>query len=160
MAIRFTRLTAIEKSEIMELMNHPLVRRHLPLLKGNFTESDCSKFISAKESLWTTYGYGPWALVVNGKFAGWGGLQHEDGEADLALVLHPHYWGLGKILYQEIMRRAFGEMGLQSVTVLFPATRTRISGLLRLGFEKVGVLGIDNVCFIRYRLSKPVANDH
>lgn len=39
-----------------------------------------------------------WSLgfFVDGQFAGWGGLQQEDGDADLALVLHPDYWGLAE----------------------------------------------------------------
>ncbi|MEQ9592020.1 MAG: hypothetical protein RLN86_05445, partial [Cyclobacteriaceae bacterium] len=107
MEISFKRLTEIKRSEIMELMNNQLVRREMPLLAGDFTQSDCDKFIAAKESMWREHGYGPWAFIVNGQFAGWGGLQPEDGEADLALVLHPKYWGIGKVLYRKFITTAF-----------------------------------------------------
>jgi hypothetical protein len=40
--------------------------------------------------------HGPWAFIVDGKFAGWGGLQPEEGDADLELVLHPDYWATEK----------------------------------------------------------------
>ena len=136
----------------MELMNHPLVRRQMPLLKGDFTKANCEAFIANKEKLWAHHGYGPWAFVINGRFAGWGGLQPEKGEVDLALVLHPDHWGKGKVLYKEIIRRAFDEMGLPSVTVLFPPSRTRIRGFLRLGFRKDKELEIDGALFTRYRL--------
>lgn len=159
MHIEFKRLTEVEKSEIIELMNNQLVRRQMPLLTDNFSESVCDEFITAKERLWIEYGYGPWAFIVNGKFAGWGGLQPENGEADLALVLHPNYWGIGKVLYNEIISRAFGEMGLKSVTVLFPPTRTRIKGLLRLGFKEDSELEVGNERFIRYRLERSVKNE-
>jgi len=119
MKIEFKRLTDISKSEIIELMNNQLVRRQMPLLTGNFSESICDKFIKAKEQLWIENGYGPWAFIVDSQFAGWGGLQRENGEADLALVLHPNHWGIGKVLYKEIISRAFGDMGLESVTVFF-----------------------------------------
>ncbi len=155
MNIEFKRLSEVEKSEIIELMNNQLVRRQMPLLKDDFTESVCDKFIEAKELLWLEHGYGPWAFTVNGQFAGWGGLQPENGEADLALVLHPTYWGLGKILYKKIIGKAFGEMELKSVTVLFPPTRTRIKGLFRLGFKEDGELEVEGKQFIRYRLEKP-----
>jgi RimJ/RimL family protein N-acetyltransferase len=158
MEIEFKRLTEIKKSDIIELMNNPLVRRQMPLLKGDFSESICDKFIVAKEQLWAEHGYGPWAFTINDRFVGWGGLQPENGEADLALVLHPDYWGIGKVLYKEIIRRAFGEMGLTSITVLFPPTRTRIKGLLRLGFKEDKKFEIENERFIRYRLEKPVRN--
>lgn len=159
MHIAYKRLPEIENSQLIALMNHPLVRRQMPLLKENFTEEHCKAFISAKEQLWREHGYGPWAFVVDGTFAGWGGLQPENGEADLALVLHPDYWGLGKSLYKGIIKKAFGEMGLPSVTVLFPPTRTRVQGLLRLGFVKERELHVGNERFIRYRLWNPKAGE-
>tara|TARA_B100000609_G_scaffold105849_1_gene84041 strand:- start:148 stop:636 length:489 start_codon:yes stop_codon:yes gene_type:complete len=159
MNIEFKRLTEVKKSEIIELMNNQLVRRQMPLLRGDFSEKDCDKFIAAKEQLWENHGYGPWAFIIYDQFAGWGGIQPEKGEADLALVLHPNYWGIGKVLYKEIINRAFDEMGLDSVIVLFPPTRTRIKGLLRLGFKEDKVLEVGNERFIRYRLERPVENE-
>jgi len=156
MNIEFKRLAEVKKSEIMELMNNQLVRRQMPLLRDEFSEDDCDKFIEVKEQLWAKHGYGPWAFTVNEQFTGWGGLQHEEGEADLALVLHPNYWGIGKILYKKIIDKAFSEMELKSIIVLFPPTRTRIDALLRLGFKKDSELKIGNEQFIRYRLQRPV----
>ncbi|WP_461302939.1 GNAT family N-acetyltransferase [Aureisphaera sp.] len=155
MHIELTRLTEIDTSYIIELMNHPLVRRQMPLLQGSFSESDCQRFVAAKEQLWATHGYGPWAFVIEDRFAGWGGLQPEGDEVDLALVLHPDYWGMGKALYKEIIHRAFNEMGMESVTVLFPPSRTRIKGFLRLGFKKDKEVEMGEERFIRYRLENP-----
>jgi [ribosomal protein S5]-alanine N-acetyltransferase len=152
MTIEFKRLSEVNKSDIIELMNNHLVRRQMPLLTDHFDESACDRFIAAKESLWIDHGYGPWAFVVDDQFAGWGGLQPENGEADLALVLHPNYWGLGKVLYAQIIDKAFNEIGLKSITVLFPPSRTRIKGLLRLGFKEEGEVEVGNKRFIRFRL--------
>ncbi|MEQ8415582.1 MAG: GNAT family N-acetyltransferase [Imperialibacter sp.] len=156
MEIKFKQLWEIDPSDIITLMNHPLVRRQMPLLKDHFDENACDTFIASKMKLWNDHGYGPWAFVVNNEFAGWGGLQPEGGEADLALVLHPDYWGIGKTLYQKIIDRAFIEMGLDSVTVLFPPSRTRVQGLLRLGFKEDDDLYIGDQRFIRYRLRNPM----
>ncbi|MER3376283.1 MAG: GNAT family N-acetyltransferase [Allomuricauda sp.] len=150
--ILFKRLTEIEKSELIHLMNHPLVRRQMPLLKGDFDETACDRFIVAKEELWLEHGFGPWAFVIDGKFAGWGGVQPENDMADLALVLHPKFWGMGKTLYHKIVQFAFVQMGLPSLTVLFPPTRTRVQGLLKLGFQENGVVLVGNEKFIRYSL--------
>lgn len=156
MNIEYKRLSDVEQSDIMALMNNPLVQRQMPLVPTHFTESMCSAFVAAKEQLWREHGYGPWAFVINGQFAGWGGVQPENGEADLALVLHPNYWGMGKVLYKKIINTAFGEMGLPSVIVLFPPTRTRVQGLLRLGFKEDGEVLVDTQRFIRYRLEQSV----
>lgn len=152
MNIAFKRLTEVDKKDIIDLMNNEKVRRQMPLFIGEFNEEICKKFILSKEQLWLLHGYGPWAFVLNNEFIGWGGLQPENGDADLALVLHPDHWGLGKHLYKEIVKRAFGEMKLTSITVLFPPSRTRVQGLIRLGFKKEQELTIDKHQFIKYRL--------
>lgn len=159
MNIEFRKLSEIDPSEIIELMNHPLVRKHMPLAKGSFDETACKEFLRAKQKLWEEHGYGPWAFVLDGKFVGWGGLQPEHGDADLALVLHPHHWGLGRAIYRKIIEQAFGTFGFSSVTVLFPPTRNRIMGLLRLGFKPDGELIIEGERFIRYRLYRHQAGD-
>ncbi len=159
MNIEFKRLTDIKKLDIIKLMNNELVRRQMPLLAGEFTEVECDNFIMTKEKHWNKFGFGLWAFSVNDQFIGWGGLQIENEEADLALVLHPNYWGIGKRIYKKIIHKAFNELGIESVIVLFPPTRTRIKGLLRIGFKEDGKLEIDNKLFIRYRLNKTANNN-
>jgi ribosomal-protein-alanine N-acetyltransferase len=154
MNIEFKRLTDIESSEIIALMNNPLVRRQMPLIPNTFGKNECDAFVASKEQLWLEHGYGPWAFVVNNQFLGWGGLQPENGEADLGLVLHPDHWGMGKAIYKAIIDRAFGSMGFQSVTVLLPPTRKRVRGLFRLGFKEDGEFVVGEERFIRYRLNQ------
>ncbi len=155
MRIEFKRLTDVDGSDIIELMNHPLLRRHMPLIRNTFSQADCDTFIADKEKLWSEHGYGPWAFIVDGDFIGWGGLQPENGDADIALVLHPKSWGMGKAIYDKIIQQAFDEMGFQSVTCLLPPTRTHVKALLRLGFEQDGEVEYLGKPFIRYRLHAP-----
>ena len=70
----------------------------------------------------------------------------------MALVLNPDYWGTGRAIYEEIISRAFDEMGFDSVTALLPPSRTNVRGMMRLGFEPDGETEIGGECFIRYRL--------
>lgn len=154
MTLELRRLTDASTADLIELMNHPLVRRQMPLTQDNFSEHDALNFVAGKERLWAEHGYGPWAFFIDGRFAGWGGLQPEAGDADLGLVLHPDFWGSGKAIYDEIVRRAFAEMGFDSVTVLLPPSRTRVRGLARLGFTEDGELELAGERFLRYRLLK------
>jgi [ribosomal protein S5]-alanine N-acetyltransferase len=153
MHLEFKRLSEINSAEIIALNTNPLVRRQMPLFSGDFGEAECQEWVQGKEAHWEDYGYGHWAFVIDGKFAGWGGLEYEDGDTDLGLVLHPDYWGMGKAIYTEIIQRAFWEMGLESVTILLPTTRKRIKGILRLGFKLDGEVEISGERFIRYRLN-------
>ncbi|NIM92196.1 MAG: GNAT family N-acetyltransferase [Anaerolineales bacterium] len=155
MDISLKRLTEVDKSDIIELMNHPSLKRHMPLLSDEFDEDDCDMFIATKEQLWTEHGHGPWAFVVDGKFAGWGGLQPENGEVDLALVLHPDYWGLGEAIYRKIIAEGFEKMGFESVIALLPLSRRRDRVLMRLGFEFEGEVDFHGERFYRYRLYAP-----
>jgi ribosomal-protein-alanine N-acetyltransferase len=162
MNIEFKRLSEVNKSAIVDLMNNPLVRRHMPLASGYFSPQDCELFVTAKEKLWEDYGFGPWAFFIDGEFVGWGGLQPESGYPDLALVLHPNHWGIGNALYETIVRRAFDEMGFEAITVLLPQTRKRVKSLFRLGFQQYGTIEVEKKLFNRYRLENPmrVGNSH
>jgi RimJ/RimL family protein N-acetyltransferase len=155
MKLEFKHLKDIDCSELIALNTNRLVRRQMPLSDDQFGEEECRKWVEGKEKQWEQYGYGPWAFLIDSKFAGWGGFQNENGDADLGLVLHPDYWGTGKLIYDEMIKRGFGEMGFESVTILFPPTRTRIKGILKLGFQSDGEVELYGERFIRYRLYAP-----
>ncbi|ENU58375.1 GNAT family N-acetyltransferase [Acinetobacter guillouiae] len=155
MEIEFDRLSNVSKSEIIELNTNERVLKQMPLAKGViFDEDQCNAWVNEKESLWMNHGYGPWAFIVDGQFAGWGGLQYEHGDADLALVLHPQYWGMGKQIFNKIINKAFNEMGFDSITILLPPTRKKLTGIYSLGFKLDGEVIISNEHFFRYRLNK------
>lgn len=155
MEIKFDRLSNVSRSEIIELNTNEHVLKQMPLAKGViFDEDQCNAWVNEKERQWEEYGYGPWAFVVDGQFAGWGGLQYEHGDADLALVLHPQYWGIGKQIFDKIINKAFNQMGFESITILLPPTRKKLTGIYSLGFKKDGEVTISNEHFFRYRLNK------
>jgi hypothetical protein len=128
----------------------------MPLAKDSlFDEKQCLDWVKEKEKQWQDHGYGPWAFLVDNKFSGWGGLQYENGDADLALVLHPQYWGFGKKIFNQIIRRAFNEMGMESITILLPPTRNKLKRIYLLGFEFESEIMLSGELFIKYRLYKP-----
>lgn len=151
--LTFVSLNAIPERDIIALMNEPAVGRLLPLLGERFTDEDCRTFLAAKQALWDTHGFGPWAFRIDGEFAGWGGLQPERGEADFALILHPKFWGWGRRIFGLIKDRAFGPMGLSSITALLPPNRSNAGAIRRLGFLPDGETSVDGVRFLRFRLS-------
>ena len=136
--IAFRRLTEISPDSIIQLMNEPAVRRHLPLARGYFGVSECESFVAAKERMWEDRGFGPWAFVLEDEFIGWGGLQPEGDDVDLGLVLHRKHWGAGPGLFRRILAYAFEELDVDSVIALLPPSRTRVAALRRLGFREDG----------------------
>jgi [ribosomal protein S5]-alanine N-acetyltransferase len=151
--IEFKRLTGVDRSDIITQMNPALVRRHRPLTGDHFGRADGEAFFAAKEKLWAEHGDGPRAFMIDGRFAGWGGLPLEGGDADLALVLHPNHRGAGQALAGEILRRAFVEKGFESVPLRLPASRTRIKASLWLGVRPDGEAQVADKRFLRYRLT-------
>lgn len=151
MDVAFLRLTEVDKSVILELMNDTRVRKHMPLLKKPcFDEEDCDELIATK--LWKKEKHGPWALVSEEKFMGWAGIQHEEEGGSITFVLHPHYWGKGVVIFKQILRHAFEELKFKSVTVLLPPSRGRFTWGLRHGFQPDGEQEIQGERFLRYRL--------
>lgn len=154
--IAFVPLSEIAEEDVIALMTNPEVGKQMPLLADGFSNETCRAFLEAKKKMWEEHGYGPWAFLVQGEFAGWGGLQPEHGDADFALVLHPRFWGWGRKIFAKVRDMAFGEMGLESFTILFPPSRLNAKAVTRIGFVEDGQLKIDNAEFVRYRLTKRV----
>ncbi|MDV7339238.1 GNAT family protein [Terasakiella sp. A23] len=153
--VRFVSLNDIPKEKIISLMNDPLVGEQLPLLQGGFSTADCEAFLTVKQKLWDDHGYGPWAFVIDGEFAGWGGLQEEEGEADFALVLDPRFWGCGLRIFRKVCDQAFEEMKLAAITILLPPSRKNTRAVLRMGFVEDRPLSVAGETFRRFRLEKP-----
>lgn len=152
--IKFVHLSEVKEAQIIDLMNNEMVGKQLPLLSGGFSAEACRAFLKAKQQLWDEHGFGPWAFLINGEFAGWGGLQPEHGDADFALVLHPNFWGWGRKIFNKVKDRAFNQMNLDSITILFPPSRQNSKAIVRLGFAEDGQLSVDGELFMRYRLTK------
>jgi [ribosomal protein S5]-alanine N-acetyltransferase len=151
--VTLVRLTEVDPAALVDLMNDPRVRRHMPLATGVFTEADCTAWVAAKEAMWHEHGYGPWGVLIGGEFAGWGGLQPEHGDADLALVLRPQFWGHGRTVAEQVLAEAFQTQNLAAASVLLPPTRGTAAALLRAGFRPDGEVDLDGRRFLRFRLT-------
>ncbi len=152
--IKFVHLFDVKEEQIIELMNNEMVGKQMPLLAGGFSPENCRDFLKAKKQLWDEHGYGPWAFLIKGEFAGWGGLQPEHGEADFALVLHPRFWGWGRKIFNKVKDQAFSQMNLNSITILFPPSRTNSKAITRMGFADDGQVTVDGALFTRFSLAK------
>jgi len=49
--IEFVWLTEVSVDALVDMMNDPDVRRHLPLAQGEFTVSDAKRFVASKEQI-------------------------------------------------------------------------------------------------------------
>ncbi len=151
--IEFVRLTDVDLPAVRALLNEPRNARHMPLAK-EFDEAETAAWVRRKDAQWAQHGYGPWAVLVGGVFAGWGGFQHETDGPDFALVLRPDQWGKGSCIARAALAEGFEEFGFDFVSVALPFTRRPTRALARLGFAPDGEVLYDDVRFQRYRLSR------
>ncbi|HVR48668.1 MAG TPA: GNAT family N-acetyltransferase [Pseudorhodoferax sp.] len=134
----------------MRLLNHPDVVRHMPLAEARWSESAVADWVRGKDSQCRENGYGPFAIRIDGRFAGWGGFQREGAEADFALVLLPEYWGHGGRIFRHFMDHR-AELGIETVSILLPPSRLRTRGLARWGFQHVGDVTYGNQRFLKFQ---------
>jgi len=87
--IDLVRLTEVPLDAVVALLNEPRNTRHMPL-SNPFTPESAGEWVQAKDGQWAEHGYGPWAVLVDGDFAGWGGFQ-PDGEVDYGGVAFRQY---------------------------------------------------------------------
>jgi len=151
--IGFVRLTEVPLAEVAALLNEPRNARHMPLA-GRFTDESAAAWVAAKDGQWESNGYGPWAVLLDGRFAGWGGFQREDNGADFALVLSPEHWGHGAEITRAALDRGFGELGLDEVLIALPYTRSPERVVARFGFVPAGEVTYDGARFRQYRLTR------
>jgi ribosomal-protein-alanine N-acetyltransferase len=154
--IAFAPLSSIDPQELLALLTDPRVLRHMPLAGSEpMRPAELSRWVAGKEAITEQHGFGPQAILIEGNFAGWGGLDPDGEGAEIALVLFPAYWGWGHRILEILLEHAFGRLGLPYVLVHFPPSRTRVRGLLQLGFRQVGDETIEGERFIVYRLDAP-----
>ncbi len=151
--IDFVRLTDVPLEAVVDLLNEPRNHRHMPLA-GEFTAAATAEWVSAKDGQWDANGYGPWAILLDGAFAGWGGFQREENGADFALVLLPQHWGHGAEITRAAIDRGFGELGLSEVIIALPYTRNPGQVVARFGFVPDGEVTYDGARFRQFRLTR------
>ena len=149
----FVRLTEVPLPDVVALLNEPRNARHMPL-SGTFSMASAADWVHGKDEQWDRHGYGPWAVLINGEFAGWGGFQHEENGADFALVLAPGYWGHGAEIARATLDRGFNELGFDTVIIALPHTRNPARVVARFGFVPDGEVTYGGAQFRQYRLTR------
>ena len=151
--IDLVRLTEVPLDAVVALRGEPRNTRHMPL-SNPFTPKSAQEWVQAKDGQWAEHGYGPWAVLVDGDVAGWGGFQREPNGADFALVLFPRHWGRGAAITRDVLGRGFAELGLDDVLIALPDSRNPDRAVARLGFRPDGEVDYGGVRFRQYRLTR------
>ena len=146
------RLTEVPLAEIDAHMSDPRVAEHLPLMPESWNRAATEKLVATKEACWQRDGLGHWAILADGRYAGWGGFQKEGDEWDLGLVLRADCFGMGPAIIAKMLGIARADARIPFVTFLLPPSRSKLAALARLGAQAVGEAKVDAVRFLKFRL--------
>lgn len=150
-AITFIRLPEVGRHELISHMSDPRLAAHMPLLTRRWNDESVQAFIATKEACWARDGLGHWAILANGEYVGWGGIQKEGEEWDFGLVLKPSCFGLGLRIARMALAFAIADERIPYVTLLLPTSRKKLAALARLGATFVAEIEYHGARFLKYR---------
>ncbi|WHI49670.1 N-acetyltransferase [Microbulbifer sp. MLAF003] len=119
--VEFRRLNAINQKELLAVLNEDKLRMHL-IDHAYFDDNSLKHWVEAKLIVDSLPGCRVRAVCIDGKIAGWCGIQPDDHGYELAIVLSQKFWGLGISLFKVLMRWA---NELKHKEVLFHLLDTR-----------------------------------
>jgi len=119
--IEYVKLNEVNPKEFIPLLNKQKVRDHL-IDHKLFDEKSVKAWLESKVEVDSSQGCKVRAIVVDNQLIGWCGIQPDDENFELAVVIDDNYWGLGKKIFLEIMAWA-REFGHKTVFIHFLYTR-------------------------------------
>jgi len=120
--IKYLTFHEINPNEFIPLLNSQKIREHL--IDHTLFDLDSIKaWTDSKIEVNSSDGCRVRAIVCNNHLAGWCGIQEEDDKYEFAIVIDEQFWGLGKTVFQEMMRWA-KELGHDEVFIHFLHTRS------------------------------------
>jgi RimJ/RimL family protein N-acetyltransferase len=150
--IDFARLTEVPAAAIAAHMSHPRMAAHMPLLTAPWALADVARFVAAKEDRWASDGLVRWAVLKDGRYAGWGGFERLDDAWDFGLVLVPEHFGLGPPVMRKALAFARSDPRISRVTFLLPPSRRKLGALERLGAVFEAKVAHDGAQLLKFRL--------
>ncbi|MFM7140070.1 MAG: hypothetical protein ACKOXS_07240 [Actinomycetes bacterium] len=145
--LHFKSLNEPSISEWLELFNDQKVKKHMPLADFSVDEDWIQSWIAKKLDSSKETPFEISSIWVEDKFAGWGGIQADGENFEVAIVLRPQYWGFGLEIYCNYINE-YKNSGLANpLLVYLPLTR-KIDGIKkRLNFIELPNIQISGIEF-------------
>jgi len=148
--IEYTTLNQVVPDQLISLLNKQRVRSHL-MRHQLFDRKSIQSWLKGKIEMDATPGCRVRAIVVDGQCIGWCGIQHDNGEYEIAVILDDSHWGLGRKIFRDLMAWA-KELGHQTVSIHFLHTRPEYKFLQKIAKNVYESEILDNK-FTTYRLA-------
>lgn len=147
--IDYINLDSVNSADLLPLLNKARNRVHLiehPL----FDEESVRQWLAEKAEMDARPGCKIRIVRVDGKIAGWCGIQLEDGKYEIAIVIDDSVWGQGIKIFRDMMGWA-KTLGHDTVHIHFLHTRPEYSFLKKVA-RRVYVSQLLGQTFTSYEL--------
>jgi len=128
--LNYVALDCFDADTWMGLLNQDRVRSHL-MAHPRFDRASAVQWLQAKIHLDTQPGCRVRAVTMDDRLVGWCGVQAEADHFELAAVIDPACWGVGRAVLRQLLAWA-RELGHQEVALHLLHTRRRYRYLERL----------------------------
>lgn len=100
--IEYIKLNEVNPLAFISILNKQKIRKHL-IEHKIFDAPAVKAWLAAKIEMDSTQGCKVRAIIVDKQLAGWCGIQLEDENFEIAVVIDDRYWGQGRKIFREIM---------------------------------------------------------
>ena len=119
--LKYVRFSKVDPDSFIELLNKQKIREHL--IEHDFFDSiSIMDWVEDKIEMDSKKGCRVRGIISEKRLAGWCGIQLEKGQFEIAIVIDENYWGIGKPVFNDIMRWA-RELGHEEIYIHFLDTR-------------------------------------
>ncbi|MDT8448462.1 MAG: GNAT family N-acetyltransferase [bacterium] len=142
-----------DEEDLFAALGQPEVVRHMA--STGITQQDCVDIIAGAELHWQTYNIGSWAVIHQGRLAGWAGFKYwQENEFEILIVLGTEHWGLGRPIFRELVKLAKTQFHLNQIFVILPETRRSFQFIVKkAGFTALGAEEFHQQAFQKFKLT-------
>jgi len=103
--LKYVGFSEINPNDFISLLNKQKIREHL-IEHELFSEDTVQSWIKDKIKVDSIHGCRVRAIISNNHLAGWCGIQLENDQYEVAIVIDDKLWGIGRAVFQEVMNWA------------------------------------------------------
>ena len=145
--LSFRSLKVPSLSDWLDLFQDARVKKHMPLSESNIGEKWIQNWIARKEMSSKMTPFEIYSIWNDDNFAGWGGIQADEENFEVAIVLKPEYWGFGHDIYGKFIKDFELSGVTQPLLIYLPLSRG-IKGIKnRFEFDALPNVKIDGIEF-------------
>jgi len=119
--LKYVRFSEINPVNFVDLLNNQKIREHL-VDHERFDINSIMGWINSKLEMDSKKGCRVRGILSSNLLAGWCGIQLEQGQYEIAIVINDKYWGIGRSVFNEVMAWA-KDLGHDEIYIHFLNSR-------------------------------------